>query len=100
MWTANSPARSCWPTRCARTRRGPCDGCARPFEAVVSYVSSQAEYTPPVIYSQGNREKLVYRVEAAPEAAQAARLRPGLPVDVRLVEGSSVTTPAASASPR
>jgi HlyD family secretion protein len=38
-----------------------------------------------VIYSRGSREKLVFRVEAAPDAQQAASLRPGLPVDVRLV---------------
>ncbi len=61
-----------------------CDGCAAPIRATIDFIAPQAEYTPPVIYSQGNREKLVFRVEAAPDAAQAASLRPGLPVDVRL----------------
>ncbi len=61
-----------------------CDGCATAIVATIDFVAAQAEYTPPVIYSRGSREKLVFRVEAAPDAQQAASLRPGLPVDVRL----------------
>ena len=61
-----------------------CDGCAAPMRATVDFVAAQAEYTPPVIYSRGSREKLVFRVEAKPSPEQAAMLRPGLPVDVRL----------------
>jgi HlyD family secretion protein len=57
-----------------------CDGC-QPLEAKVSYVSSQAEYTPPVLYSKDSRAKLMFLVEARlPNAA----LRPGQPIDVRL----------------
>jgi len=63
-----------------------CDGCAAPIRATIDFIAPQAEYTPPVIYSRGSREKLVFRVEAAPAAEQAASLRPGLPVDVRLAE--------------
>ncbi|MGE0808919.1 MAG: HlyD family secretion protein [Burkholderiaceae bacterium] len=63
-----------------------CDGCAAPIRATIDFIAAQAEYTPPVIYSRGNREKLVFRVEAAPAAEQAASLRPGLPIDVRLVD--------------
>lgn len=62
-----------------------CDGCAAPIRATIDFIAPQAEYTPPVIYSRGSREKLVFRVEAAPAAEQAASLRPGLPIDVRLV---------------
>jgi HlyD family secretion protein len=61
-----------------------CDGCAEPIVATVDFVAAQAEYTPPVIYSRGSREKLVFRVEAVPSPEQATMLRPGLPVDVRL----------------
>ena len=61
-----------------------CDGCAATIVATIDFIAAQAEYTPPVIYSRGSREKLVFRVEAAPDAEQAANLRPGLPVDVRL----------------
>ena len=59
-----------------------CDGCPAPIAATVRYVAREAEFTPPVIYSRGTREKLVFLVEAWPSAADAARLRPGLPVDV------------------
>lgn len=63
-----------------------CDGCAAPIRATIDFIAPQAEYTPPVIYSRGSREKLVFRVEAAPAPDQAPGLRPGLPVDVRLAE--------------
>ncbi|MBP2294172.1 HlyD family secretion protein [Azospirillum rugosum] len=59
-----------------------CDGCPPGLTARVSYVAPRAEYTPPVIYSVGSREKLVFRVEAKPDAGAA--LNPGLPVDVEL----------------
>jgi HlyD family secretion protein len=58
-----------------------CDGCPKPFPAKVSYVSAQAEYTPPVLYSKDSRSKLMFLVEARLEGAA---LRPGQPVDVRL----------------
>lgn len=61
-----------------------CDGCAAPIAAAISYLSPQAEYTPPVIYSKENREKLVYLIEARMAPADAVKLRPGQPVDVRL----------------
>ncbi len=59
-----------------------CDACGAPIPAQVSYVASQAEYTPPVIYSRDSRQKLVYLVEARPAPQDAARLHPGQPVDV------------------
>jgi len=62
-----------------------CDGCGAPLPARVSFIATQAEYTPPVIYSNSQRAKLVFMVEARPAAADAARLRPGLPLDVRRV---------------
>ena len=61
-----------------------CDGCPAAIRATIDFIAPQAEYTPPVIYSRGSREKLVFRVEAAPAAEQAASLRPGLPVDISL----------------
>ncbi|MBK8508658.1 MAG: HlyD family efflux transporter periplasmic adaptor subunit [Candidatus Competibacteraceae bacterium] len=62
-----------------------CDGCPAPIRARVDFIAPKAEYTPPVIYSRGAREKLVFRVEAAPAPEDARRLHPGLPVDVRLL---------------
>jgi len=50
--------------------------------ATVSYIAPQAEYTPPVIFSRETRAKLVFRVEARPDPAQAGRLTPGLPLEV------------------
>jgi HlyD family secretion protein len=61
-----------------------CDGCPAPVAATVRYVAREAEFTPPVIYSRGSREKLVFLVEAWPSVADAVKLRPGLPVDVTL----------------
>lgn len=61
-----------------------CDGCGGDIPASIRFVSTQAEYTPPMIYSRENRAKLVYLVEAGVTAADAARLHVGQPVEVRL----------------
>jgi HlyD family secretion protein len=58
-----------------------CDGCPANQKATIVYVSPRAEFTPPVIYSQSARSKLVFLVEARPEAGQAP-LSPGLPISV------------------
>lgn len=55
-----------------------CDRCP-PGEARVSFIATQAEYTPPVIYSVESRDKLVFRIEAR---AAGLALNPGQPVDV------------------
>jgi HlyD family secretion protein len=57
-----------------------CDGCPADLTGKISFISRYAEYTPPVIYSQQERHKLVYLVEAMP--ADPAVLRVGQPVDV------------------
>ncbi|SDF97988.1 HlyD family secretion protein [Paraburkholderia phenazinium] len=61
-----------------------CDGCAAEVPANITYISNQAEYTPPVIYSNENRAKLVFMVEAHPSAADAVKLHPGQPIAVTL----------------
>ncbi len=58
-----------------------CDGCDGLKSAVISHVAREPEYTPPVIYSETARAKLVYLVEARPDAADP-QLRPGLPIEV------------------
>lgn len=65
------------------TVRISCDGCGDDIMARVVHIASQPEYTPPVIYSNSQRAKLVFMVEALPEAQQAMRLKPGQPLDVR-----------------
>ncbi|AXK62372.1 HlyD family efflux transporter periplasmic adaptor subunit [Burkholderia sp. IDO3] len=61
-----------------------CDGCPADLPARITYVSSEAEYTPPVIYSNASRTKLVFMVEARPALADAPKLHPGQPVAVRV----------------
>jgi HlyD family secretion protein len=61
-----------------------CDGCAPDLTGTISFIASDAEFTPPVIYSVGNRERLVFEAEA--RAASGLPLRPGLPVEVWPVE--------------
>lgn len=50
--------------------------------AIITYISSEAEYTPPVIFSNDTRSKLVYLIEAYPTPEDAVRLHPGQPVSV------------------
>ena len=62
-----------------------CDGCGQPIPAVISRIATQPEFTPPIIYSNTQRSKLVFMVEAKPDAAHALRLKPGQPLDVLAV---------------
>jgi len=70
-----------------------CDGCAASIAAPVSYISPQAEYTPPIIYSKENREKLVFLVEARPAPAEAMKLHPGQPLEVSLASSPEGRSP-------
>lgn len=60
-----------------------CNGCPEGMQATISYISQEPEFTPPVIYSLENRQKLVYMIEARP-APEAHKLKPGQIVDVWL----------------
>lgn len=60
------------------------DGALHGYSATINYISTQNEFTPPVIYSRENRAKLVYLIEAKFSPADAAELRPGQPVDVKI----------------
>lgn len=62
-----------------------CDACPAGLTATVSYVADGPEFTPPVIYSVGSRQKLVYLIEARP--ADGYALKPGQIVDVGLGGG-------------
>ena len=57
-----------------------CDGCPGDLKARITYIADGPEFTPPVIYSPDNRQKLVYLIEARPLADAA--LKPGQIVDV------------------
>jgi HlyD family secretion protein len=60
-----------------------CDRCPAQLKAKISFISPLAEYTPPIIYSEASRAKLVYMVEARPPREGAIVLNPGQPVAVR-----------------
>lgn len=60
-----------------------CDGCPSGLTARVSFIARSAEFTPPVIFSLEERNKLVFMVEALPQKPEA--LRVGQPVTVTLV---------------
>jgi HlyD family secretion protein len=59
-----------------------CDGCASGMTAKISFIASDPQFTPPVIYSLDERDKLVFLIEARPNRPDA--IRPGMPIDVTL----------------
>jgi HlyD family secretion protein len=61
-----------------------CDGCGAAIAAKISFISPQAEYTSPLIYSKENRSTLVFMIEAQPKSDDAQRLHPGQPLEVAL----------------
>ncbi|KAF2990365.1 HlyD family efflux transporter periplasmic adaptor subunit [Methylocystis sp. MJC1] len=58
-----------------------CDGCPADLYGRISFVASRQEYTPPVIFSDVERAKLVFKVEARLEG-KARELPLGMPVSV------------------
>ena len=61
-----------------------CDGCESDVAATISFISNQVEYTPPVIYSNESRAKLVFMIIAKPAPEKASTLHPGQPVEITL----------------
>ena len=59
-----------------------CDNCATDLTAKSYFIATTAEYTPPVIYSLDERNKLVYLVQARP--SRPDMLRVGQPISVFL----------------
>jgi HlyD family secretion protein len=59
-----------------------CDNCSADLAARIYFISTMAEYTPPVIYSLDERNKLVYLVQARPSRPDA--LRVGQPISIFL----------------
>jgi HlyD family secretion protein len=60
-----------------------CDGCRADLSGTISFIAPRAEYTPPVIYSDESKAKLVFMIEARPPAEKATLLNPGQPVIVK-----------------
>ena len=65
-----------------------CDNCPGDLSGVVSFIYPQAEYTPPLIYSEQTRTKFVFLAEARPPPAEATLLNPGQPVTVKPETGA------------
>jgi HlyD family secretion protein len=59
-----------------------CDNCANDLTAKIYFIATMAEYTPPVIYSLEERNKLVYLIQARPDKPDS--LKVGQPVSVFL----------------
>jgi HlyD family secretion protein len=59
-----------------------CDNCAADLTAKIYFIATTAEYTPPVIYSLDERNKLVYLIQARPSRPDS--LRVGQPISVFL----------------
>ena len=65
-----------------------CDNCAADLTAKIYFIATSAEYTPPVIYSLDERNKLVYLIQARPSRPDS--LRVGQPISVFVGAGTPV----------
>jgi HlyD family secretion protein len=70
-----------------------CDSCAADLTAKIYFIATSAEYTPPVIYSLDERNKLVYLIQARPSRPDA--LRVGQPISVYLNAKTPAKIPVA-----
>jgi len=70
-----------------------CDSCSQKYITAISFISPNAEYTPPVIFSKDSRDKLVYRIEALIKPEVSDKFNVGQPVDVQvsLIDESAKT---------
>lgn len=59
-----------------------CEGCEAKNQAEINYISPQAEYLPPLVYSRENSDKLVFRIHA--KIPNSLQYKPGQPVIVSL----------------
>lgn len=66
--------------RIGETLKVTCDGCKAGLTASLTYVASEPEHTPPVIFSRDERARLVFMVEA--RMNERSGLLPGQPVRV------------------
>jgi HlyD family secretion protein len=62
-----------------------CDGCPAGLTATVSHFASDPQFTPPIIYSRDERQRLVFLTEATMDNQNG--ILPGQPVSVELGHG-------------
>jgi HlyD family secretion protein len=60
-----------------------CDGCPAELTATVSRFASDPQFTPPIIYSRDERNRLVFQTEAVLD--QQNGVLPGQPVSIELM---------------
>jgi HlyD family secretion protein len=60
-----------------------CDGCPPGVTAQISRLASDPQYTPPILYSRDERERLVFRAEAILDAGHG--LLPGQPITLQKI---------------
>ena len=65
-----------------------CDGCVQGQTATISFIATDAEFTPPVIYSRESRAKLVTLIEARPDDTTQP-WHPGQPIEASLMATGS-----------
>jgi HlyD family secretion protein len=61
-----------------------CDGCAAGLSGTISYFASDPQFTPPIIYSRDERNRLVFLTEAT--MAADSTILPGQPVSIGLIQ--------------
>ena len=61
-----------------------CDSCAEGLTATISYLASDPQNTPPIIYSRDERKRLVFLAEAMID--EGVSLLPGQPVTMKVPE--------------
>jgi HlyD family secretion protein len=61
-----------------------CDGCAAGLTATIDYFASDPQFTPPIIYSRDERNRLVFLTEAVMDEHNG--VLPGQPVSIGRIE--------------
>jgi HlyD family secretion protein len=67
-----------------QTVRVSCDGCASGLTATIDHFASDPQFTPPIIYSRDERQRLVFLTEAMMD--QQHGILPGQPVSIGRIE--------------
>ena len=62
-----------------------CDGCTTGLTATISHFASDPQFTPPIIYSRDERNRLVFETEAV--LTQQNGILPGQPVTIERQDG-------------
>lgn len=70
-----------------------CSGCGEGSDAEIGFIATEVEFTPPVLFSENQQQRLVYLVEAWPTepGEPNTRLHPGQPVTVHPSQKSMTT---------